>query len=303
MSYLSPSHDAIHPDLRLIARIAPRRLVTPKTLPYLRAFTNAMAWHTPRGVERIEVTADVSVRLHRPMNPMTAGPALLWLHGGGYVMGNAAQDDRLCRRYARALGATVAAVEYRLAPEHPFPIPLEDCYCALRWLAHLPTVDPRKIVVGGASGGGGLAAALVLLARDRDEIDLAAQLLAYPMLDDRTSVPLRLDNPSYRMWNHESNEFGWSCYLGDVDPDIAVPARARDLGRLPPTWLGVGTLDLFHDEDVAYAHRLTAAGVTCHLEVVPGAFHSFDALGPKAAVSQRFFDSQCDVIRDALTMR
>lgn len=238
----TPGRDAIHPDLRFHARLAPRRLVTPATLPLLRALTNAMAWHTPRGVEVVAVTADVTVRLHRSEHSKIPGPALLWLHGGGYVMGTAAQDDRLCRRYARALGATVAAVDYRLAPEHPYPTPLDDCYCALAWLARLPTVDPRQIVVGGASGGGGLAAALALLARDRGEIDLAAQLLAYPMLDDRTSAVPRLDNPGYRMWNHASNDFGWSCYLDDADPDIAVPARVQDLGGLPPTWLGVGTL-------------------------------------------------------------
>jgi acetyl esterase/lipase len=282
--------------------VAPRHLVTPRTLPYLRAFTQAMAWRTPRDVEVVAVTTDVTVRVHRPNNAMTPGPALLWLHGGGYVMGTAAQDDRLCRRYARALGSTVVAVDYRLAPEHPYPTPLEDSYRALTWLAGLPTVDPSRIAVGGASGGGGLAAALVLLARDRAEIPLAAQLLAYPMLDDRTSGRPRLDHTGYRMWNHASNEFGWSSYLGDTDPDLAVPARAREIGRLPPTWMGVGTLDLFHDEDLNYAARLTAAGVPCHLEVVPGAFHSFDLLRPKAPVSQRFFGSQCVFLRYALSI-
>jgi acetyl esterase/lipase len=299
----SPNPDTTHPDLRFVARVAPRHLVTPTTLPYLRALTKAMAWHRPRGVEVVAVTTDVGVRLQRPKVRAIPGAALLWLHGGGYVMGTAAQDDRLCRRYASALGATVAAVDYRLAPEHPYPTPLEDCYRALTWLARQPTVDPRRIVVGGASGGGGLAAAVALLARDRGEIALAAQLLAYPMLDDRTSKIPRTDNPGYRMWNHASNAYAWSRYLGGADPEIAVPARAHDVSGLPPAWLGVGTLDLFHDEDVAYAARLTAAGVPCHLEVVPGAFHTFDLLRPKAPVSQRFFDSQCAVLRDALTLR
>jgi acetyl esterase/lipase len=282
--------------------VAPRHLVTPARLPYLRAFTQAMAWRTPRDVEVVAVTTDVSVRVHRPDNAMTPGPALLWLHGGGYVMGTAAQDDRLCRRYAQVLGATVVAVDYRLAPEHPYPTPLEDSYRALAWLAGLPTVGPSRIAVGGASGGGGLAAALVLLARDRGEIPVAAQLLVYPMLDDRTSARPHPDHPGYRMWNHASNKFGWSCYLGDADPRLAVPARAGELGRLPPTWMGVGTCDLFHDEDVAYAERLTAAGVSCHLEVVSGAFHTFDLLRPKATVSQEFFASQCFFLREVLSV-
>ena len=197
-------------------------------------------------------------------------PALLWIHGGGYVMGTAKQDDRLCRRFARELGVTVAAVDYRLAPEHPYPAPLEDCYAALTWLAALPAVDPARVAIGGASAGGGLTAALALLARDRGEVTPTLQLLAYPMLDDRSaSGP---ENPNYRLWSPKSNRFGWAAYLGNADPNIAVPARHEDLSGLPPAWIGVGTNDLFHDEDLAYAERLTAAGVPCQVEVVPGAF-------------------------------
>jgi acetyl esterase/lipase len=261
-----------------------------------------MAWHTPRDVEVVALTTEVSVRVHRAGNTMEPGPALLWLHGGGFIMGTAAQEDRLCRRYARALGATVVAVDYRLSPEHPYPTALQDSYQALTWLAGLSTVDTSRIAVGGASGGGGLAAALALLARDRAEIPLAGQLLVYPMLDDRTSATPPPDHPGYRMWNHASNKLGWSCYLGDADPRLAVPARASQLGGLPPAWIGVGTFDLFHDEDVAYAEKLAAAGVPCLLDVVPGAIHAFDLLQPKAAVSQQFFGNQCAFLRDALSV-
>ncbi|MGA8547801.1 MAG: alpha/beta hydrolase fold domain-containing protein, partial [Mycobacterium sp.] len=120
----------------------------------------------------------------------------------------------------------------------------------------------------------------------------------YPMLDDRTVVGY---HPGHRLWNADSNRFGWRAYLGDADPAIAVPARREDLAGLPPAWIGVGTLDLFHDEDLAYAERLKAAGVPCHLEVAPGAFHGFDMLAPKAGVSQAFFNSQCASLREALT--
>jgi len=190
-------------------------------------------------------------------------------------------------------------VEYRLAPEHPYPAPLEDCYAALTWLTRLPAVDSARVAIGGASAGGGLAAALALLARDRGEIAPILQLLAYPMLDDRSAAKPK--NPDYRLWSPSSNRFGWASYLGDADPQVAVPARRDDLSGLPPAWIGVGTHDLFYDEDLAYAARLTAAGVPCHVEVVPGAFHGFDLIAPKARVSQAFFASQCASLRTALT--
>ena len=250
------------------------------------------------GVEALILGSGVGVRLHRPPGVSQPGPALLWIHGGGYVIGTAQQDDAVCRRFARELGITVAAVDYRLAPEHPYPVPLEDCYAALTWLAALPAVDPARVAIGGASAGGGLAAALALLARDRGEVTPTLQLLAYPMLDDRSgSGP---NNPNYRLWGPKSNRFGWAAYLGNADPQVAVPARRDDLSGLPPAWIGVGTHDLFHDEDLAYAERLTAAGVPCQVEVVPGAFHGFDLIMPKASVSQSFFASECASLRSAL---
>jgi acetyl esterase/lipase len=171
----------------------------------------------------------------------------------------------------------------------------------LTWLAALPAVDADRVAIGGASAGGGLAAALALLARDRGEIAQAAQLLVYPMLDDRTVGHDGPDNPGLRLWNRTNNKFGWSAYLGDADPDVAVPARRTDLSGLPPAWMGVGTFDLFHDEDLAYAVRLKTAGVPCEVEIVKGAFHWFDGIVPKAQVSQSFFDSQCAMLRRFLT--
>ncbi|ULE34569.1 alpha/beta hydrolase [Mycobacterium sp. IDR2000157661] len=289
-----------HPDLRRIARYIPRQVVTPVTLPVIRMVTRLQGRHTPDDVEALTLGSGVGVRLFRPAGVTQPGPALLWIHGGGYIIGTAAQDDVLCRRFARELGATVASVDYRLAPEHPYPAPLEDCYSALTWLAGLPSVDPARVAIGGASAGGGLAASLALHARDRGEVPLAAQLLVYPMLDDRTVDRAGLDNPGHRLWNQSSNKFGWAAYLGDADRDVAVPARRQDLGGLPPAWMGVGTLDLFHDEDLAYAERLRAAGVPCEVEVVDGAFHGFDGIVPKAEVSLAFFNSQCAMLRQAL---
>ncbi len=288
-----------HPELRRSARLLPKQMITPVTLPFVRAASRLMWRGQPDGVEVLTLASGVGVRLHRPPGVTTPGPGLLWIHGGGYVIGDAAQDDVLCRRFARELGATVVAVNYRLAHEHPYPVPVEDCYAALSWLAGLPSVDPDRVAIGGASAGGGLAAALALLTRDRGRIPLAAQLLVYPMLDDRTVERTDLDHPGHRLWNQSSNRFGWRAYLGDADRGVAVPARRTDLAGLPPAWVGVGTLDLFHDEDVAYAQRLRDAGVPCEVMVVEGAFHGFDGIAPKAHVSQRFFDSQCAVLRTA----
>jgi acetyl esterase/lipase len=293
-----PSSD-IHPDLRRAARFIPRHVGLPSTLPLLQRLTRRLG-RRAKDVEVLTMSSGVGARVYRPAGVTSAAPALLWIHGGGYVIGGPGQDDVLCRRFARALGITVAAVQYRLAPQHPYPAGLEDCYAGLKWLAALPTVDPTRVAIGGASAGGGLAAALALLARDRGEVHLAAQLLVYPMLDDRTVNRRDLEHSGHRLWNQSSNQFGWASYLGDADPDVAVPARRADLSGLPPAWVGVGSLDLFHDEDLAYAERLTAAGVPCDVEVVDGAFHGFDEILPKADVSRSFFTSQCDFLRRAL---
>ncbi|SOX51703.1 alpha/beta hydrolase, partial [Mycobacterium ahvazicum] len=295
-----PNSD-VHPDLRRIARIAPRQIVSPRSLSTIRVLTKLRERRNPaasRHAEVITLGSGVGIRLFRPPGVTDPAPALLWIHGGGYVMGSPQQDDRVCHGFSTRLGITVAAVKYRLAPEHPYPTPLEDCYAALTWLAGLPAVDRTRVAIGGASAGGGLAAALALLARDRGEVAPFFQLLAYPMLDDRSS--LTAENPAYRLWNTRSNQFGWSAYLGDTDPRVAVPARRDDLAGLAPAWIGVGTHDLFHDEDLVYAERLRAAGVPCVVETIPGAFHGFDLVAPKVQVSQRFFDSQCDVLREAL---
>ena len=258
-----------------------------------------------RGVA-VQALGPTSVRVHQPATSDRPRPALLWVHGGGYVLGTAAQDDSLCGHFAQSLGIVVAAVEYRLAPEHRFPVPLHDCYDALTWLARQPQVDPTRIAVGGASAGGGLAAALALLAHERGEVQLAFQLLSYPMLDDRTAARTDIDESNFRLWNNTSNRFGWQSYTG-YPPDsvevsgLAAPSRYDDLSGLPPAWIGVGTLDLFYDEDLAYGSRLREAGVECELKTVQGAFHGFDSIQPKAGVSQAFRFSQMSALAAALT--
>ena len=293
--------DDVHPNLRLAARLIPGQLTVGRsTLPFARIAFKALRPLGNRHAEAVKLSADVTVRLFRPPTSPVRSAALLWIHGGGYVLGAAIQDDTMCRRISDRLGIAVASVDYRLAPEHPYPAALHDSYDALTWLASLPDIDPTRIAIGGMSAGGGLAAALAILARDRDQVRPAFQLLTYPMLDDRTaqgSEPGR-----YRVWNPGSNQFGWQSYLGKADPAVAVPARQVDLSGLAPAWIGVGTHDLFHDEGVAYARRLVEAGVPCQLEVVPGAFHGFDQVVRRAPVTRAFFDAQCASLHTALAV-
>jgi acetyl esterase/lipase len=290
---------SVDPELRKAARVLPRGYALHRGLKAPRAFMKAAGWAGRlRHVEVNSIDAHVRARVQRPAGQVDPGPALLWIHGGGTVMGSAAQEDKFARKLVNFADIAVAAVDHRLAPEHPYPTPLEDCYAALTWLIRQPWVDPTRVAIGGASAGGGFAAALAQLVRDRGEFAPALQMLVYPMLDDRTGA--HPDGQSRVMWSERDNQIAWKWYLGGADPAVAAPARRDDLTGLPPAWIGVGTLDLFYGESTTYADRLRDAGVPVHLEVAPGAFHAFDFIAPKASVSQRFFASQCRSLRAAL---
>lgn len=303
---------SFHPDLRF-GRFIPKLAVGPR----LTRWTQGRPVRTPVAPDdmviedvpiRDETAPGASLRIYRPRSVDGAAPALLWMHGGGYLFGNPEQDESRSIAFARGLGITVAAVRYRLSPTHPAPAAVQDAYAALRWLvAHADErgVDPARIAIGGASAGGGLAAALALYAHDRGEVAPAFQLLVYPMLDDRTVLRTDLDTRHVRVWTPRSNRFAWTSYLGQAPgaPSVssyAAPARRDDLRGLPPAWIGVGTLDLFHDEDLAYARRLTDCGVACEVSAVPGAFHGFDALFPARTVSREFWAEQARALRAAL---
>ncbi len=239
---------------------------------------------------------EVRVVVYEPEGRTQPTGALLWIHGGGLVMGTPEQDHELASGLAHEAGLPVFSIDYRLAPEHPFPAALDDCHHALVWLhghAAEHGVDPARIAVGGDSAGGGLAAALAQMARDRGEAPVAFQLLQYPMLDDVSA--LRTDHRARQalVWSTASNHYGWSAYLGhspgvgEVRP-YAVPGRSADLAGLPPAWIGVGDLDLFHDEDVSYGHRLREVGVAVEIHVEPGMYHGADAVRAKAPSMQAF---------------
>jgi acetyl esterase/lipase len=267
---------------------------------------------TERRVPGPPEAPDVRVLVYLPQHaaPATPVPALLWIHGGGYVIGSADLDDVPVKRMVAALGCVAISVDYRLAPETPFPGPVEDCYAALHWLyTHAAElgVDARRIAVGGVSAGGGLSAALALLARDRGVVPLAFELLICPMLDDRTVVAAEPHPYNGEFgWTPEANYFGWASLLGPsqkpgsagVSP-YAAAARATDLAGLPPTYISVGGLDLFVDEDLDYARRLIRAGVPTEVHIYPGAYHGF-SLAAEAQVTQAAERTKLVALRRAL---
>jgi acetyl esterase/lipase len=288
-----PTEGAVNLNNIPAARAKMRKLVTAMqaTLPAVEGVTSQ-----DQSVPGPQGDPAVRVRIYQPNDRPSILPALLWIHGGGYVMGDIEQDDRLMKQLVKRVGGVAVSVDYRLPPEHPFPAPVEDCYAGLQWLvAHAGElgVDPSRIAIGGASAGGGLTAGLALLARDRGEVQVAFQLLIYPMIDDRNVTPASYAITDPRVWHRESNRLGWKAYLGrdgggdDVSP-YAAAARATDLTNLPPAYIPVGALDLFIDENIEYAQRLIQAGVPTELHVYPGAFHGFDLFAPSAAVSKQF---------------
>ena len=249
-----------------------------------------------RKIPGLPGSPELTVRVYQMEKKAGLRPGFLWIHGGGYVVGDLELDDPLCRQLTLAGECVVVSVNYRLAPEHPYPIPLEDCYVALKWMAAQDElqIDQFRICVGGASAGGGLSAALALLARDRGEIKLAWQLLLYPMIDDRNTELPSETVPNTLVWTRESNYWGWRAYLGhdpgtkDVE-SYASPARVENLEGVAPAFIGTGDLDLFAEESFYYAAKLVAAGVPTEVHVYPGVPHGFDGiLAPQAEISKKF---------------
>jgi len=224
------------------------------------------------------------------------GGGVYWMHGGGMMIGDRFMSAVPLAEWVSRLGLVAVSVEYRLAPEHPYPIPTEDAYAGFVWFAENAAslgVDPANIVVAGGSAGGNLAAAVALLARDRKGPAIKGQLLAYPMTEDRDASPSAEQFAEGGLWSKASNDSGWAAFLGPIQrggPDVpiyAAPARATDLSGLPPAFIDVGECEMFRDDDIAYAQRLWAAGVSVELHVYPGAWHGFESFAPDHPLSQR----------------
>ncbi|MDW6064245.1 alpha/beta hydrolase [Streptomyces sp. FXJ1.4098] len=242
-----------------------------------------------------EGAPDVSLLICRPRNADGPLPAVYFTHGGGMILGDNRNLLGEMLDWVQELRVVMVSVEYRLAPEHPYPAGLEDVYAGLRWTARYAQrlgIDPERLVVSGPSAGGGLTAALTLLARDRGGPQLIGQLLACPMLDDRNDTPSSHQMAGIGAWDRTSNDTGWTALLGarkgsDDVPAYAAPARAEDLSGLPPLFIDVGSAETFRDEVVDYASRFWRAGGDAELHVWPGGFHGFDALVPQATLSQQ----------------
>jgi acetyl esterase/lipase len=289
------SSERLDPEVAEAIKLLPFDDVTAEVLESVRArFAMPVSDLVERTDRDVPGDPSVSVRVHRAKDAAGVLPCVYSIHGGGYVLGSNLMDDLLFDGLCPKLGVVGVSVEYRLAPETPYPGPLEDCYLGLQWThehAEELGIDPSRIGVMGVSAGGGLAAALCLLARDRGEVPIAFQLLDQPMLDDRQITPSSQD-VDLAVWTRTSNTFGWKSYLGDRYgrddvPPTAAPARATDLSGLPPTFISVGAVDGFRDEDVDYATRLNQAGVPTELHVYPGACHGFNMMAPDAAVSKQ----------------
>jgi len=302
----------VDPEVLALADQVPFPTIDPETLAAIRGGTPMMPVELSDAVERTDHLVPgeppVRVRVHRPKGAEGPLPCHYSIHGGGYVLGSNEIDDVAFDRWCPEFGCVGVSVDYRLAPETPYPGPLEDCYAGLKWtFDHHEElgIDPHRIGIGGTSAGGGLAAALALLVRDRGEIPLRYQLLDCPMIDDRqTTASSRLDG--LLIWNRHSNEFGWRAYLGDLYgtddvPAYAAASRADDLRGLPPAYVCVGGADGFRDEDIDYAVRLNQAGVPTELHVHPGAPHGVASIFATTAVGTRYRRGIDDWLRRQVT--
>lgn len=308
----------IDPEVMPVLDFLPELQLSHDILPIMRQAMATMETPGPVATPDIRLipgrdgAPDVALHIFNADPARPPRPAILHIHGGGMVLGTADMASRSIGPIAQAMGFVAASVDYRLAPETAFPGPQEDCYAALDWLvtqADALGIDPQRIVVMGESAGGGLAAALALMARDRGDIALAGQILIYPMLDHRTGGPdcrWQSSSTGEFIWTRASNQFGWGALRGDYGCDDArkgwfSPALADDLAGLPPTYLGVGALDLFLDEDLDFVRRLAGAGVPVETHVYPGAIHAFDMVAT-ARVAQQSRNDMTSAIRRMLVL-
>jgi acetyl esterase/lipase len=309
----------VDPELAVALRQYPDNLDAPnaRNLAALRAADKNSAMSDAPELQPRKATVpgpggDVPVLIIDPKPGAKNRPATIYIHGGGYVLGRADSNLRLAQDIARATDSMAVSVDYTLAPEAVFPKSLEQNYAALAWLhknAAQFGVDPARIAICGDSAGGGHAAMLAIAARDRKEFAIAFQCLIYPMLDDRTGSTHHV--PPYIghfVWTEAANRFGWSSLLGmpagsPSVPAGSVPARVKDLSGLPPTFIGIGSIDLFCEEDIEYARRLVLAGVRTELFVVPGAYHGFDIVARDARVTVQFRDVWQSALRRGLELR
>lgn len=295
----------VRPDLRVVADFPMFDPEVDDLAAYREGMIQTFAAMSPPGefpreehfIDGPSGASALRVLIYRPTSVSQGLPAILYFHGGGFVAGSPDMMAAASFELTQKSGAVVVAVDYRLAPETPFPGPLEDCYAALQWMhaqSDSLSIDPERISLMGDSAGGGLAAATALLARDRGDIAIRSEFLIYPMLDARTGTGQAPHDNAFTgefIWSRAANRFGWTSMQGSADIEkerlaYFSPALSNDLSRLPPTFLAVGSLDLFLEEDVDYALRLTRCGVPVTLHLYEGGTHGFDLL--PGSLQQKF---------------
>ena len=287
-----------------IPDIVARRETSAQLLAAVEVPPNPNVTHEDRAVPGPEGAPDITVRIYRPVNASGTLPGIYFIHGGGMILGSVEGEHAVAEQVCEQVGAVVVSVEYRLAPEHPHPAQSEDCYAGLVWMANNAAelgFDPDRLAVYGGSAGGGLTIAMVLLARDRSFPAIKFQMPIYPMIDDTNETASSNEVTDIGVWDRAGNIEAWQWYLGDGKPDqYAAPTRAEDLSGLPPAFIDVGTVDMFRDEDIAFAMRLMQAGVPTELHVNPGAYHASEVLAPQAELSRRIWDRRFAALRRAL---
>jgi len=236
---------------------------------------------------------DLAVRVYTPQNISQPSPGLIYIHGGGMIMGGVEGEDGTCQMIADSLGAIVASIDYRKAPENPYPAAPEDCFAASTWVmdnAQKLGIDPHRLGIYGHSAGGGLAIAVALMARERGGPNFSFMAPIYPMIDDRNVSASSRMVVDVGIWDRAGSIEAWAWYLGGQQADhFAAPARAEDLTGLPPTFMDVGEIDMFRDENLDFAKRLVEAHVPVEFHLWPGAYHASEIFAPDAALSGRIW--------------
>ena len=297
--------EAMPGGFNAIPDIVARRSAVQALLALLPVVENPGVAKEDRTVPGPEGEPDISVRIYRPVDASGTLPGIYYIHGGGMILGDIAGEDPRAALLCHEVGAVVVSVGYRLAPEHPHPAPVEDCYAGLVWTAANADalgIDPGRLAVYGGSAGGGLTLGVALLARDRSGPAIRFMMPIYPMVDDTNTTPSSHEITDVGIWDRAGNIEAWQWYLGGKPADqYAAPTRAADVSGLPSTYIDVGTVDLFRDEDIAFAQRLIQAGVPCELHVNPGSYHASETFAPDAALSKRIVAMRVDALRRALS--
>jgi acetyl esterase/lipase len=233
------------------------------------------------------------IRIYKPKSASKKAPGLVYIHGGGMVMGSIAGEAANAQKLSAETGAVVISIDYRKAPENPYPAGANDCYSAASWVfdnADELGIDSANIGIYGGSAGGGLALAVVLMARDKGTMKFKYMMPIYPMIDDRNENPSTHEVTEVGIWDRSGNLEAWEMYLGGKPADqYAAPARAKDLSGLPPAYIDVGEMDMFRDEDTHFALRLLQSGVPCEFHIYPGAYHASEVFAPEAELSKRIW--------------